>query len=126
MLSKRVWFVVLCALALSVEARAQVGAFDPRSWKKMIAGPRTEVMVLGTLHLGQLTSQRTPQLYRRQYVAWWETRNLRMVANIRAAFGNHPGARVLSIVGASHKPYFDAYLDMMHEVRLVDPVTVLK
>jgi hypothetical protein len=39
-------------------------------------------------------------LYGRQYVAWWETRNLRMVANIRVAFGNHPGARVLNIVGS--------------------------
>ena len=48
-----------------------------------------------------------------------------MVANIRATSGNHPGARVLVIVGASHKAYFDAYLDMMHEVKLVDPATVL-
>jgi hypothetical protein len=75
---------------------------------------------------GASLKQQTPQLYGRQYVAWWETRNLRMVANIRATFGNHPGARVLVIVGASHKPYFDAYLDMMHEVKLVDPSLVLK
>jgi len=74
---------------------------------------------------GAYLKQQTPQLYGRQRVAWWETRNLRMVANIRAAFGNHPGARVLAIVGASHKAYFDAYLDMMHEVKLVDPATVL-
>jgi hypothetical protein len=33
---------------------------------------------------------------------------------------------VLSVVGSSHKPYVDAYLDMMHEVKLVDPATVLK
>ena len=70
--------------------------------------------------------QDTPALYGRQYVAWWETRNLRMVANIRAAFGNHPGARVLNIVGSSHKPYYDAYLNMMHEVKLVDAEGVLK
>jgi hypothetical protein len=70
--------------------------------------------------------QDSPELYGRQYVAWWETRNLRMVANIRAAFGNHPGARVLNIVGASHKPYYDAYLDMMHEVKLVDAEAILK
>jgi hypothetical protein len=69
--------------------------------------------------------QETPELYGRQYVAWWETRNLRMVANIRAAFGNYPGARVLNIVGASHKPYYDAYLNMMHEVKLVDAEAVL-
>jgi Family of unknown function (DUF5694) len=70
--------------------------------------------------------QDTPALYGRQYVAWWETRNLRMVANIRAAFGNYPGARVLNIVGASHKPYYDAYLNMMHEVRLADAEAILQ
>jgi hypothetical protein len=75
---------------------------------------------------GAAVKQRTPQLYGRQYVAWWETRNLRMVANIRAAFANHPGARVLCVVGSSHKPYLDAYLDMMHEVKLVDPIGLLK
>jgi hypothetical protein len=68
----------------------------------------------------------TPELYGRQYVAWWETRNLRMVANIRSAFGNHPGAKVLSVVGSSHKPYFDAYLEMMHEVQLVNSAKLLK
>lgn len=70
--------------------------------------------------------QETPQQFGRQYVAWMETRNLRMVANIRAAFGNQPGARVLNIVGASHKAYYDAYLDMMHEVRLVDAERILE
>lgn len=70
--------------------------------------------------------QETPELYGRQYVAWMETRNLRMVANVRAAFGNQPGARVLNIVGASHKAYYDAYLDLMHEVKLVDAVDILK
>jgi hypothetical protein len=65
---------------------------------------------------------RTPgaQPYARQYLSWWETRNLRMVANIRAAFAAKPDARVLSIVGATHKGYFDAYLDMMQEVRIID------
>ena len=49
-----------------------------------------------------------------------------MVANIRATFVNQPGARVLNIVGASHKGYFEAYLDMMHDVKLVDAEAVLK
>lgn len=68
----------------------------------------------------------SPENFGRIYVAWWEVRNLRMVANIRAAFGNKPGARVLNIVGASHKPYYDAYLDMMSDVRVVDAATVLR
>ncbi|MBX9401017.1 hypothetical protein K4L06_06800 [Lysobacter sp. BMK333-48F3] len=58
--------------------------------------------------------------YGRQYVAWWEARNLRMAANLREAFGNRPGVRVLNIVGASHKPYLDAYLGRMHDVDVVD------
>lgn len=68
----------------------------------------------------------TPELFGRQYVAWWETRNLRMVANIRTAFGNYPGAKVLVIVGNSHKPYFDTYLNLMHEVKVLDPMKLLK
>ena len=62
----------------------------------------------------------------RIYNAWNETRNLRMVSNIRAAFGNRPGARVLNIVGASHKPYYDAYLSMMSDVKLVDAEKILE
>ena len=75
---------------------------------------------------GAALKDKAPPYFGRQYVAWWETRNLRMVANLRASFGNKPGARVLAIVGASHKPYYDAYLGMMHEVRLVDPLDVVK
>jgi Family of unknown function (DUF5694) len=67
-----------------------------------------------------------PERYGRQYNAWNETRNLRMVANVRAAFGNRPGARVLNIVGASHKGYYDAYLNMMSDVQIVDALDVLK
>lgn len=75
---------------------------------------------------GQALTHQSAQLFGRQYVAWWETRNLRMVANIRTAFANKPGAKVLSIVGSSHKPYFDAYLNMMHEVTLVETNKVLQ
>ena len=49
-----------------------------------------------------------------------------MVSNIRAAFGARPGARVLNLVGASHKPYYDAYLNLMPDVELVDAEAVLK
>lgn len=75
---------------------------------------------------GAALKHRTPELYGRQYVGWWEVRNLRMAANIRETFVNRPGARVLSIVGASHKGYFEAYLGMMHDVTLVDAATGLK
>lgn len=75
---------------------------------------------------GRALKDRTPELWGRQYVSWWEIRNLRMVANIRATFAQRPGARVLTIVGSAHKPYFDAYLNMMHEVELVDAGRVLR
>lgn len=65
-------------------------------------------------------------LHGRRYVAWFEARNLRMVANIREAFGNAPGARVLNIVGASHKGYYDAYLDQMSDVQIMDASAVLR
>lgn len=75
---------------------------------------------------GAALADATPQNYGRRYAGWWETRNLRMVGNIRAAMATQPGARTLAIVGASHKGYFEAYLNMMHDVRLVDAETILK
>lgn len=68
----------------------------------------------------------SPQHFGRLYVAGWETRNLRMVANIRAAFAEQPGARVLSIVGATHKPWFDSLLGQLQGVEIVDARQVLK
>lgn len=66
------------------------------------------------------------QGFGRGYVGYWETRNLRMVANIRDVLSQRPGTRMLAIVGASHKGYYEAYLDQMHDVRLADPETVLR
>ncbi|MBS0502206.1 MAG: hypothetical protein JSS55_00085 [Proteobacteria bacterium] len=75
--------------------------------------------------MGKAYATVSPEHFGRRYVAWWETRNLHMVANVRAAMGHYPGQRALVIVGASHKPYFDGYLRMMHEVRLVPARQVL-
>ena len=68
----------------------------------------------------------SPQGFGRQYLGYWETRNLRMVSNIREVLGQHPGMRMLAIVGASHKGYYEAYLNQMHDVRLVSADAVLK
>lgn len=76
--------------------------------------------------MGTAAKQQTPNLYGRQYLSWWEQRNLRMAANIRAAFSARPDARVLVIVGSTHKGYLDAYLDMMQDVRLVDAMQFLR
>lgn len=62
----------------------------------------------------------------RQYVGYWETRNLRMASNIRDMLGSRPGIRALVIVGASHKPYLDAYLNQSHDIRIEDVLPVLR
>jgi hypothetical protein len=68
----------------------------------------------------------SPENYPRMFVGGWEVRNLRMVANIRETFRERPAARVLSIVGASHKPWFDAWLGQLQGVDIVDAGAVLK
>lgn len=64
--------------------------------------------------------------YPQTWVAGWEIRNLRMVANVRETFRERPGARVLSVVGAAHKPWFDGWLGQLQGVEIVDVLTVLK
>lgn len=67
-----------------------------------------------------------PEQYGRKYTMGWQARNLRMVAMIVTAAANEPGGKVLSIVGASHKPYFEAYLDQMHDIKVVSADEVLQ
>jgi hypothetical protein len=40
--------------------------------------------------------------------------------------GQTSGTRLLAIVGASHKPYCEAYLNLMHDLQLVDAEEVLR
>ncbi len=75
---------------------------------------------------GAALTEPSPQGFGRAYVGYWETRNLRMVANIRDVLARRPGTRLLAIVGASHKGYYEAYLDQMHDVRLADADIVLR
>jgi len=75
---------------------------------------------------GAALRETSSQHYGRVYVAGWETRNLRMVANIHSAFRETPGARVLSLVGSSHKPWFDSLLGQMQGVETIDVERVLK
>lgn len=67
-----------------------------------------------------------PERYPQMWVGGWEIRNLRMVANIRETFRERPDARVLSIVGTSHKPWFDGWLGQLQGVEIVDVEQVLK
>jgi hypothetical protein len=88
---------------------------DPKTQRAAIAGD-----------MGRNALWPSDKLYGRQYLSWWENRNLRMAANIRGSFSRRPDARVLVIVGSTHKGYLDAYLDMMQDVRLVDAMQFLK
>ncbi|WP_229223683.1 DUF5694 domain-containing protein [Duganella sp. sic0402] len=75
-----------------------------------------------------LTAMRgkSPENYPQMWVAGWEIRNLRMVANIRETFRERPGARVLTIVGSAHKSWFDAWLGQLQGVDIVSAVDVLR
>jgi hypothetical protein len=75
-----------------------------------------------------LTAMRgkSPEHYPQMWVAGWEIRNLRMVANIRETFRERPGARVLTIVGAAHKSWFDAWLGQLQGVDIVNAVDALR
>lgn len=82
--------------------------------------------VLADVNAGAAMRAKSPRDYPQIWVAGWEIRNLRMVANIREAFRERPRARVLSIVGVSHKPWFDSWLGQMQGVEIVDAEQVLK
>ena len=75
---------------------------------------------------GAALEEASPQKFGRGYVAYWETRNLRMASNIRDVLGSQSGVRALVIVGESHKGYLEAYLNEMHDVRIVDATGVLR
>ncbi len=111
--------------AYNAEEKKVEQSGDMLAFYRTMNAPATQQLFVSSDY-GVALKQDTPQRFGRQYVAWWEVRNLRMVANIRETFGNKPGSRVLNIVGASHKPYYDAYLDMMSDVKLVDVESVLK
>lgn len=92
---------------------------------RLMNSPRAQRDTIAS-DMGRAVSYPPSQPYGRQYVAWWETRNLRIAANIRSTLQRNPEARVLSIIGATHKGYLDAYLDMMQDIRLVDVEQVLR
>lgn len=54
----------------------------------------------------------------RKYLAYWETRNMRMAANIREAIG--ADSKVLAIVGSGHKAYYERYLGVSSDLKIVD------
>lgn len=87
---------------------------------------RSLAMTVFDSDFGPALEEPSTQGYGRVYVSYWETRNLRMAANIREAIGTQPGRRTLVIVGASHKWYLQAYLNQMHDVHIVDIASMLR
>ncbi|MBK1968630.1 MULTISPECIES: DUF5694 domain-containing protein [Brevundimonas] len=87
--------------------------------------PETQMLAYRS-DFGATHVEPSPEAFGRRYLGYWETRNLRMVANMRDVLGRYPGTRMLTIVGASHKGYYEAYLDQMHDVRLVSSDEVLR
>jgi hypothetical protein len=74
---------------------------------------------------GAALEEPSHQHFGRGYVAYWEARNLRMASNIREVMAP-PGIRTLVIVGASHKAYLEAYLNQMHDVRIISADNILR
>ncbi|HEU6454518.1 MAG TPA: DUF5694 domain-containing protein, partial [Roseateles sp.] len=81
---------------------------------------------LAEANVGPAMRSESPDRYPQRWVGGWETRNLRMVANIRETFRERPGARVLTLVGASHKPWFDSWLSQLQGVDVLDAEALLK
>jgi pheromone shutdown protein TraB len=77
------------------------------------------------LHWKELLRRSTPENVGPARVAIYEARNLYMMAEIQRMVSQHPGERVLVVVGASHKPLFDAYLRQMMGVKVVDADEVI-
>jgi hypothetical protein len=92
---------------------------------RLINAPQAQRETIAS-DMGRNAAYPSSELYGRQYVAWWETRNLRIAANIRSTLQKEPKARVLSIIGATHKGYLDAYLDMMQDISIVDSEQFLR
>lgn len=55
------------------------------------------------LESGYFLEHGRPQQMARRALAAWRTRNLLMAARLRAVTGEHPGGRVLALVGQAHK-----------------------
>jgi hypothetical protein len=79
-----------------------------------------------TSDFGAALEEPSASRFGRGYVGYWETRNLRMASNIRDMFAMQPGIRALIVVGASHKPYLERYLDQMHDMTVINAEAVLR
>ena len=98
------------------------GSMPILEWYRRYNAPSSLALAMAG-DFGAAAGAHTPSDAGQTYLAYWETRNLRMVANIRQVIGTD--TRTLAIVGVSHKPYYDRYLGMMSNIELVDTLEVL-
>ena len=98
------------------------GSLSILEWYRRYNSPASLALAMEG-DFGAAAGARTASHAGQTYLAYWEFRNLRMVANIRQVIGTN--TRTLAIVGVSHKPYYDRYLGMMSNLELVDTLAVL-
>ena len=55
----------------------------------------------------------------RRRMAQREVRDLNIASNVRRLSAYYPGERILVVIGASHKPFLDAYLAQMVDIEIV-------
>ena len=103
---------------MSVALKSHVDTVDGVLAMYRAYNDRSQAELVFKSDFGAALEEPSPQHFGRDYVAYWETRNLRMASNIREAM-SPPGSRMLVIVGAAHKAYLEAYLNQMHDVRVI-------
>ncbi|MFZ2325210.1 MAG: DUF5694 domain-containing protein [Ignavibacteriaceae bacterium] len=62
----------------------------------------------------------------RTRAALWEVRNLNIASNIRRATSLNPESKLLVIVDPSHKPFLEAYLSSLGDIKIVQLNSVLQ
>ncbi|MCJ9427951.1 DUF5694 domain-containing protein [Kordiimonas marina] len=102
-------------------------ATDPKTsvlaWYRQMNSPEEARRAVAS-DFGAAAGSNDPHGVGRNYLAYWETRNMYMAASIRQVLGD--GHRVLAIVGASHKPYFERYLGVSSDLKIVDIEPLLR
>ncbi|HEX3762294.1 MAG TPA: DUF5694 domain-containing protein [Kofleriaceae bacterium] len=110
-----------------VTARGEAACRDPSAllahyrWMNSPAYARADVAAQWGLWFRTHFASR---LDRARYAAW-EARNLAIASNLRKETTLHAGQRVLVIYGAGHKPFLDAYLAQLLDVREISSLDVL-
>lgn len=95
------------------------------AWYRWLNSPQAARLAVAG-DFGAAAGDTSVQRTGRAYLAYWETRNLRMAANIREVLGRTRANRLLAIVGASHKAYYERYLGVMSDIELLDAGALLK